>query len=126
MPHEVVEALGGGGRVKVRATFDGVDYQGSIVTKGGERVLGVRKDIQAEIGKAAGDTVAVTVERDDTERRVTVSDDLRHALEAAGLLSAFEALSYSHQREYVTWIDEAKKPETRARRIAGTVERLQP
>jgi len=124
VPPAVVDALGGGGRTKVLATFDGHEYQGSVVSMGGEKVLGVRKDVQAAIGKGPGDTVTVTLERDDTERTVTVPDDLATALDAAGFRETFDALSYSHQREYVVWIDEAKKPDTRARRVAGTIERL--
>ena len=53
-----------------------------------------------------------------------VPDDLRGALEEAGLDSVFTALSPSHRREYLSWIDEAKRPETRARRISQTVDRL--
>jgi uncharacterized protein YdeI (YjbR/CyaY-like superfamily) len=66
----------------------------------------------------------VTLAADTAPRTVEVADDLRAALDAAGLADTFTALSYSHQREYVTWIDEAKKPATRARRIAGTLDRL--
>jgi uncharacterized protein YdeI (YjbR/CyaY-like superfamily) len=50
--------------------------------------------------------------------------DLMAALAAAGLAEAFLALPPSHRKEYVEWIDGAKKPETRRRRIEGTVERL--
>jgi len=124
VPAGVVDALGGGGRITVLATFDGHPYQGSVVTMGGGKVLGVRKDVQRAIGKGPGDRVAVTLERDDTERTVTVPDDLAAALDAAGRRAAFDALSYSHQREYVMWIDEAKRADTRARRVAGTIERL--
>jgi hypothetical protein len=124
VPAAVVDALGGGGRIKVRATFDDHEYQGSVVTMGGAAVIGVRKDVQRAIGKGPGDSVTVTLERDDAERTVTVPDDLAAALDAAGRRPAFDALSYSHRREYVTWIDEAKKADTRARRVAGTIERL--
>jgi hypothetical protein len=124
VPDDVVAALGGKGRIPVEATFDGVAYRGSVVSMGGGKVLGVLKGIRAELGKQPGDTVAVTLAADTAPRTVEVADDLRTALDAAGLAEAFSALSYSHQREYVTWIDEAKKPETRARRIAGTVDRL--
>lgn len=120
----VVAALGGGGRIKVRATFDGVEYRGSVVTMGGGHVIGVLKAIRESLGKAIGDEVTVTLTRDDAERTVDVPDDLREALAAAGLAETFAALSYSHQREYVTWIDEAKRLGTRAKRVAGTVERL--
>jgi uncharacterized protein DUF1905/bacteriocin resistance YdeI/OmpD-like protein len=125
IPAVVVAALGGKGRIPVRATFDGVAYRGSIVSMGGERVLGVLKAIRTELGKGPGDELRVTVALDDEERSVDLPDDLRDALAAAALIDRFTSLSYSHQREYVMWIDEAKRPATRARRIAETVERVQ-
>lgn len=58
----------GRGRVKVRATFDGVVYEGSLVNMGVKNedgsvchIIGVRKDIQRSIGKGPGDRVAVTI-----------------------------------------------------------------
>ena len=124
VPATVVDALGGGGRIPVRATFDGVEYRGSIASMGGEKVLGVLKAIRDQLGKVPGDAVVVTVARDDAPRTVTVPDDLGAALTAAGRRAAFDALSFSHQREYVEWIDDAKRAETRARRITKTVEQL--
>jgi hypothetical protein len=124
VPTDVIEELGGKGRIPVRATFDGVPYRGSIVSMGGGRILGLLKAIRTELGKGPGDTVRVTVEVDDEERSVTVPADLREALSAAGRSDRFAALSYSHQREYVIWIEEAKRPATRQRRVAETVERI--
>lgn len=124
VPAEVVNALGGQGRIPVRATFDGIAYQGSVVSMGGQKVIGLLKAIRTELGKGPGDVVTVTLEVDRAERSVTVPDDLRTALEQAGLTARFDALSFSHRREYVTWISEAKKPDTRARRISQTIERL--
>ena len=112
VPKEVVEALGGKARIPVRATFDGIAYRGSIVSMGGQQVLGVLKAIRTELGKGPGDEVRVTVERDDQARTVDVPDDLREALATAALTDRFTRLSYSHQREYVTWIAEAKRPAT--------------
>ena len=125
VPKEVVEALGGKGRIPVWATFDGIAYRGSIVSMGGQQVLGVLKAIRTELGKGPGDGVRVTVELDDQDRTVDVPDDLREALATAALTGRFARLSYSHRREYVTWIAEAKRPATRARRIAETVQRVQ-
>jgi Bacteriocin-protection, YdeI or OmpD-Associated/Domain of unknown function (DUF1905) len=124
VPPEVVDALGGGGRIPVRATFDGVEYRGSVASMGGAKVLGVLKAICEELGKGPGDDVAVTLTREDAPRTVSVPDDLAAALDAAGRRAAFDALSYSHQREHVGWIEEAKRADTRARRIAQTVDRL--
>jgi len=124
VPAAVVDALGGGGRIPVRATFDGVEYRGSIASMGGEKVLGVLKAIREELRKSPGDEVVVTLVRDDTPRTVAVPDDLATALDAAGRRAAFEGLSYSHRREHVEWIEDAKRPDTRARRITETVDRL--
>jgi antitoxin component of MazEF toxin-antitoxin module len=125
VPTEVVEALGGKGRIPVTATFDGVPYRGSIVRMGGGAVLGVQKAIMAEAGVSVGDTLTVVVRNDDAPREVEVPDDLKEALrrnEAAR--AAFVGLSFSHRREYVDAINEAKRPETRARRVERTIQAL--
>lgn len=124
VPGEVVVALGGGGRIPVQAAFDGVPYRGSIASMGGCMALGVLKSIRAELGKGDGDVVRVTVERDAGERTVDVPDDLAAALAEAGLREAFDGMSYSHRREHVNAINDAKKPETRQRRIAKAVEMI--
>jgi uncharacterized protein YdeI (YjbR/CyaY-like superfamily) len=80
--------------------------------------------IREQLGKKHGDAVHVTVERDTGERKVTVASDIREALRAAGLLAGFDRLAYSHQREYLLWIEQAKKPETRQRRITQMCARL--
>ncbi|MEV4054486.1 YdeI/OmpD-associated family protein [Amycolatopsis sp. NPDC049688] len=36
----------------------------------------------------------------------------------------FEALPPSHRREYVQWVAEAKRPETRVSRVEKTIARL--
>ncbi|MET9268786.1 YdeI/OmpD-associated family protein [Kribbella sp. NPDC003557] len=124
VPGDVVAALGGGGRIPVRATFDGVAYRGSIASMGGCMALGVLKSIRGELGKGDGDAVTVTLERDTGERTVDVPEDLAAALADAGLREAFDELSYSHRREHVNAINDAKKPETRTRRIAKALEML--
>jgi uncharacterized protein YdeI (YjbR/CyaY-like superfamily) len=60
-----------------------------------------------------------------SDQTTTVPDDLREALSAAPNAQArFNALPPSHRAEYLTWIAEAKKPDTRARRIAKTIDLL--
>ena len=124
VPGEVIAALGGGGRIPVQASFDGIAYRGSIASMGGCMALGLLKSVRTELGKGDGDPVTVTVERDTAERTVEVPADLAAALEEAGLRKTFDALSYSHRREHVSAINEAKKPETRARRITKALEML--
>ncbi|TRW46001.1 DUF1905 domain-containing protein [Georgenia yuyongxinii] len=120
-PGDVPELFGVKGRVPVAATFDGVPYQGSLVTYGGPHLILVRSDVQARLGKGPGDTVRVVLRLDTSERVVELAEDVQAALEADGVLAAFRAMSYSHQREYTQWIEEAKRPTTRAGRISKTV-----
>ncbi len=64
----VIRVEFGKGQVKVRATFDGEPYDGSIVNMRGQNadgfvchIIGLRKDIGDKIGKQPGDDVAVTI-----------------------------------------------------------------
>jgi hypothetical protein len=125
VPPDAVTRLGGKGRLPVRVTFDGIAYRGSIVTMGGVKMLGVTKAILAEAGKAQGDTLTVVVRNDEEPRVVEVPDELAKAFRSSKVAREFfGSLSYSHQREYVGYITEAKKPETRARRVARTIDML--
>ena len=119
-----VKAEYGSARPKVKITFDGVPYRGSIAPMGGASLIGILKDIRARIGKDIGDSVTVTVELDTEERVIEMPADVRAALRKTQLEQAWEKLSYSHQREHINAINEAKKPETRARRIEKMLEAL--
>ena len=121
-----VEAAFGPKRPRVKAMIDGESYRGSLVRMGAEHhILGILKEIRAKIGKDIGDEVDVTVEADTEPRAVTVPPDLAAALnKEVEAREAFEGLAYTHQREHVQYITEAKKPETRARRVVQTIETL--
>lgn len=123
-----VEAAFGAKRPKVKAMIEGVPYRGILSRMGGpNHILVILKDIRAKIGKSFGDEVKITVELDTEPRVVEVPKDLIKELKKHKEAKAFfDKLSYTHQREYVMWINEAKKEETRARRIAQTVEHLKP
>jgi uncharacterized protein YdeI (YjbR/CyaY-like superfamily) len=89
-------------------------------------ILGIRKDIRELIGKSIGDEVTVDLELDTEPRVVEIPPELAQTFKDEPEAQAFFGrLSYSHQREYVTFINEAKKPQTRARRAAQTIEMLQ-
>lgn len=125
IPAEVIEQLGGGGRIKVKASFDGVPYRGSIVRMRGESIIGLLKDIREGLGKGHGDEIAVTIDPDLEEREVEVPAELEELLKASPEAGkAFDTLSYSHRREHAMHVAEAKKPETRQRRAARTIEML--
>ena len=125
VPNEVVQALGGKGRTPVRATFDGVPSRGSIVKMGGAFALGVTKAIMTEAGVAAGDSLDIVVERDDESREVEPPEELSTALRRhAKARAVWDSLSYSHKREYAGFVAEAKRPDTRERRVGRTIEML--
>ena len=125
-PYDTEKLFGTKGRVKVKATFDGEPYQGSLVKMSSERhILGILKAIREKIGKQSGDTVKVELELDETPRVVEIPEDFLVALNAiTASKNFFESLSYSHQRKYVRWITEAKREETRQRRITQAIEML--
>jgi hypothetical protein len=124
-PYNVEEEFGTRGRVPVKATFDGVPYSGSLVKYGSpQHMLGILKGICTQIGKGPGDTVEVTIEKDESERIVEVPAEFQKLLKKEKLLPVFEKLSYTHKREYCRWIAEAKREETRANRLVKAVEML--
>jgi hypothetical protein len=122
LPDDSATIFGTRARVPVRATFNGVPYRGSAVPLGDGRFgLGMTKAVRAAAGLKMGDTVHVVVERDDDARTVDVPDDLGGALRAAGLEDRFAELAFSHRREYVNWITNAKRDTTRAQRVVKTI-----
>jgi hypothetical protein len=117
-----VPTLVGGRRPPVRATVNGFQFRTTLAPYGDDWYLGFNRKVREEAGIAAGDAVAVELERDDEPREVEVPPDLAAALEADEAASAaFERLSYTHRKQYVDWVDEAKREETRRRRIEKAV-----
>jgi len=125
VPFEV-EKVFGRKRVKILATFDGEPYRGLLTRMGTpQHVLIVRKDIREKIGKEPGDEVSVTVEEDLEPRVVNVPPDVLELFgENPDAGEFFSTLSFTHQREYIEWVEDAKKEETRARRKKKMVEML--
>lgn len=119
IPIDVKQYFGKAGLVKVKATFDDYPYRGSLAPMGGgKHFLGILKEIRAQIGKEPGDFVCVTIEPDNEPRKVEIPDDLLVELNKnPKLLAGFNKLSYTHQKEHVKAITEAKRAETRTSRI---------
>jgi hypothetical protein len=121
VPFDLEEAFGRA-RPPVKVTIRGHTWRTTPGVYGGVGYIGVNRAVKAATGVDAGDRVDVTMELDTEPRRVTLPADLRAALAADPTAkSAFAKLSYTHKREYVEWVHEAKRPETRARRITATV-----
>src|SRR6185295_15570652 len=113
-------------RVPVRGTINGFAFRSSIFPTGdGRHYMVVNKEVRAGANVKGGDTVSVQMERDDAPRTITPPAELARALKAnKAARAAWEKLSYTHQKEYASAVEEAKRPETRARRIEKTITEL--
>jgi bifunctional DNA-binding transcriptional regulator/antitoxin component of YhaV-PrlF toxin-antitoxin module len=118
-----VPALFGGRRVPVRGSVNGTPFRTTIAVYGGRYYLGFRKEIRDAAGIAAGDELTIELERDEEPRTVEVPADLAAVL-GSEERAFFDALAFTHRREYVEWIEDAKREQTRQSRIAKAVELL--
>jgi hypothetical protein len=122
VPDEVVADLGSGKRPAVRVTIGTHSYRTTVAPMGGRFMIPLSAENRAAAGVVAGDDVDVDIEADTAPRDVVVPSDLAAALAASGpVRDFFDALAYSHRKEWVRWVEDAKKPETRSARIATTV-----
>ena len=126
VPFSVEETFGIRARVAVRGSVNGVEFRSSLMPQGsGTHILVVNKELRDKAGVDVGDTASFEIALDTEPRVVEVPDELRSALDANGeALAAFSKLSYSHQKEYADFVSEAKRPATRERRSARSVEML--
>lgn len=125
VPFDVEKAFGSK-KPKVKATIDGVPYRGTLVRMKTEcHLLLILKSVREQTGKTFGDEVHLTIEADTSPRVVELPEGLKRAFKSEKDAKVFfETLSYTHQKEYVSWINEAKKEETRQARIIKTIELL--
>lgn len=125
VPPLAVQKLGIKSRAKIVAIFDGkTEYRGSVVTMGGTLILGVLKEIRSSHGKEIGDMITVSLCLDTEERKVEIPEDFLEAMRVSGALECFERLPFTHKKEHVQAIMEAKKIETRQRRIEKSIEMI--
>jgi hypothetical protein len=124
IPASVTQRLATRARVPVAGTMNGAAFRSSLMPQGdGSHAMMVNQDLRARAGASIGQTVSVSLEVDASPRTVEIPADLGSRLSSTAA-RRFAALSYSHRKEYVDWITSAKKPETRARRVEQTIERL--
>jgi hypothetical protein len=121
-----VAAVGEGAkRFPVVATVNGHSWRTTVTRMRGEFLLGLSREVREAAGAQAGDGVEVALELDEAPREVELPDALAAALASdPQARAAYERLSFTHRKEYARWIEEAKRDETRARRVAQAVERL--
>ena len=122
---DVEKTFGSRGRIPVRGTLNGAPYRGSLFPMGGCHFMVVNRHLREAANVKGGETVPVTMERDAEPRVITPPADFARALKAdKGASATWDKLSYTHRREHVEHIEEAKKPETRQRRIEKSVQLL--
>ena len=118
LPFDATEEYGRRHMIKVKATIDGVLYRGSLVDMGMGTMLGVTQEIRKKIGKNQGDTVEISLESDLEKRTVEIPEDAVEIFNSnEDAYSYFSSLSYSNKKEYIRWITDAKREETRLRRL---------
>jgi len=125
VPDDILAALGPSKRPAVRVTVGAHTYRTTVASMGGRFLVPLNADNRAAAGVQAGDDVDVDIEPDDEPREVAVPADLAAALvQDAEARAYFDQLAYTHRKEWVRWVEDAKKAETRAARITKTVASL--
>ena len=126
VPAEVVAALDAGKRPPVVVNVNGYEYRSTVAPMGGKYLLPFSADRRQESGIQGGDAIDVELTLDTAPRTVDVPDDLQFALNSsATAAAAWDKLSYTHRKEHVRSVLDAKKAETRTRRISAVVARLE-
>jgi ribosomal protein S18 acetylase RimI-like enzyme len=121
------ELFGKKGKVKIKALLDEkVEYRGSLAKMRSDcHLLGLTQEVRKQLGKTFGDKVTVKLWQDQEERIVEIPEDVLEVFEKN--IKAFEMyqkMSYTHRKEYMRWITEAKKPETRENRKVKLIEMI--
>ncbi|MFW0793784.1 YdeI/OmpD-associated family protein [Gordonia sp. CPCC 205515] len=124
---EQVASFGAGKTLPVAVTVNGIRVQGRIARMGGENLIGFSKAARTTLGVAAGDTIEIEIALDDAPREVEIPPALAEALAAEpGAQAAFEKLSYTRRKEFARSVADAKKEETRTRRIEAVLAAVRP
>ena len=118
---DVVRWFGRKSRVPVVATINGYTYRSSLSPMGGCHMLPVAAEVREGARVAGGDRVKLTLREDTEERTVHVPPDLARGLAAGAVRDAFDAMAFTHRKEWVLAVQGAKRPETRMKRIADCV-----
>jgi hypothetical protein len=115
----------GAKRFPVVATVNGYTWRTSVARMGGEFLVGLNREVREGAGVQTDDEVEVSLELDTAPREVEVPEALASALasdaEAAAL---FGRLAFTHRKEFARWVAEAKREETRQRRVQQAIEMI--
>jgi hypothetical protein len=123
---DVADELGAKHRTRVRGTLDDAEYRSNLISMGGRLVLGVHKATLKAAGGDTGDTVRVTMAIDaEPLPNDEVPDLLARSLKKnPRARRAWDSMPPSHRRRYVGFITEAKRVETRERRVDDSIRQM--
>ena len=118
---DVLRWFGRKSRVPVVAALSGYEWRTSLAPMDGCHLVPVNAEVRKGARVAAGDRVTLRLREDTAERTAEVPADLAAALAAANVRSAFDAMGYTHRKEWVRAVLDAKRAETRTKRIGDCV-----
>ena len=126
LDEEQVAAVGEGAkRFPVVATVNGFTWRTSVTRMGGGFLLGLNREVRQQAGVDAGDDVEVRLELDTAPREVELPDELAAALRSdSQVQTRFDAMAFTHRKEFARWVAEAKRDETRQRRAEQAVQMI--
>jgi hypothetical protein len=125
LPFDPKSVLGGARAPVVVTVDDHEPFRTTTAVYGGAAWIGLRREQRAAFGVDVGDSVRVTVARDDAPREVEVPDELAKVLaEEPEAERTYQELSFTHRKEYARWVGEAKKAATRQSRAVRAAEML--
>jgi hypothetical protein len=124
-PFDVAEVFQRKGRVPVKGAINGFPFRSSLMNMGDGHMMVVNTQMRAGAKCKGGDTIDVVMELDEEKRTVEVPAYLKKIINSDAKAKQFwSGLSFTHQKEYVREIEEAKRPETKEKRIAGMMNAL--
>jgi hypothetical protein len=123
---QVAEIAGGGAKTPpVRVTVNGYTFRGRVARMRGESMIGFSRAVREAAGVEPGQELDFEIVLDDAPREVEVPAALAAALDGdPAAKAAFEALAFTHRKEFARWVEEAKREETRERRVAEALTML--
>ena len=125
VPFDTMEAYGMASRIPVNATIDRLAFRTSLLPGAEGHYMVINEVMREATGKGLGDTITIELDIDDRPREVTVPVDIQQALRKdRDAMERYTALSYSHRKRYIEWVEGAKKAETRSRRVARMIDEL--
>ena len=124
-PYSASEHFGSKGNIPVCITVDGHSFDHTLLPSKNGHYLVYNEFIKRAVGKSSGDSVHVTLEKDEKKREVVIPAQIEIMLKDAGVLELFLKQADYSKREQINHIEIAKKEETKIDRINALIKQLE-